>query len=207
MTTMTEELPEFQIFSILREGEADAIGPYSQNQIVELLNQGDVKATDLVYYEGWGKWQPLEEVFDLHQYLVGELSDGQDPATVADVYGALSKELKDEPIYYIAIQERVPLSLKRPEAVVLTESRFCLVHQRRSGLEVDTFYWESVANVTGAMTSGNAMGTLIVITRDSLRMEIPRIPADQLNRVNIISAEILQATHQHEAEGELIYEQ
>ena len=62
--TIHEDLPEYQNFSILRREEKEAIGPFSQNQIVELLYEGAVRADDLVYYTDSGKWQPLHQVFE-----------------------------------------------------------------------------------------------------------------------------------------------
>ena len=46
---ISEELPEHQIFHILKQGAEEAIGPYSQIQIGQLLNEGQIEASDYVY--------------------------------------------------------------------------------------------------------------------------------------------------------------
>ena len=66
---ISEELPEHQIFHILKQWGQESIGPYSQIQIGQLLNEGQIEASDYVYYPELSGWEPLSRVFELHQQL------------------------------------------------------------------------------------------------------------------------------------------
>lgn len=192
MNELQEELPEYQIFTILRQGERDPIGPYSQNQIVSLLNNGEICDADLVYYDGIGEWRPLGEVFELHQTIANYVDEGQDREIVADVFGALSEMLTDrEPIYYIAVQEWPALKLRKPDSVALTERTLYIVHHRRGVLEVEPYPWDKVFNVSAKLRPGDPSGTLSILLQNASRVEVERIPRAQLTRAEQIAAEIL----------------
>jgi hypothetical protein len=40
------ELPEYQIFHVLRDGDSEPCGPYSQDQLLLLLNANSVSRSD-----------------------------------------------------------------------------------------------------------------------------------------------------------------
>ena len=61
-------------------------GPYDQDQLLSLLNEGHLSRRDLVYYEGLGEWKPLDEVFEVEEALMHFMDEGQEPEVVADVY-------------------------------------------------------------------------------------------------------------------------
>ena len=79
---ISEELPEHQIFHILKQGEQESIGPFSQVQIGQLLNSGQIKASDYVYYPELSGWETLSQVFELHQKLNSFGDEGQEPHIV-----------------------------------------------------------------------------------------------------------------------------
>lgn len=194
MNELLEELPEYQIFTILRQGEKDPIGPYSQNQIVALLNQGKIRPVDLVYYDGIGEWRPLSEVFDLHQTIANFVDEGQDQEIVSDVFGALSEMLAEsEPIYYIAVQEWPSLKLRKPDSVALTEAAVYVIHHRKGTLEVEPYPWDKIFSVTGRVRVGENDGTLAILLQNATRIEVERVPRPQLARAEKIAAEILGA--------------
>ncbi len=183
--TTTAELPEYQIFSILRTGEEDPIGPYSQNQIVQLLNDGDVLASDLVYYEALGDWKPLGEVFDLHQAIANFEDDGQDKALVAQVFAQLSDfTAEGEEIYYIAVQDKPAIRLKGPAVVTATDQRLCVAHQKLNGkLDFDVYYWTDIHIATARRKLGEHLGVFSILLRSGERIEIDRIPEVQLGKL------------------------
>jgi len=189
---MQEELPEYQIFSILRKGEQDPIGPYSQNQIVALLNDGQIQSDDLVYYDDIGEWKPLREVFEVHQTLANHLDEGQDERIVSDVFGALSDLLSDrEPIYYIAVQERTGLNFRKPDSVVLSDGALYVVHYRRGSFEVEPYPWERIHSANARIREEDSLGTFVLLLHDAERVEVERLPRKQLARVTEIATEIL----------------
>jgi len=100
------ELPEYQIFSILRQGEEEPIGPYSQNQIVRLLNEGTIRPFDLIFYEDLGAWKPIRDVFEIHEGISNFVDEGQDKALVGEVFRGVQQLFGEtEHVYYIAVQE------------------------------------------------------------------------------------------------------
>lgn len=194
MNELPEELPEYQIFTILRQGEKDPFGPFSQNQIVELLNRGEIRDVDLVYYDGIGEWRPLSEVFELHQTIGNFVDEGQDREIVSDVFGALSAMLAErEAIYYIAVQEWPPLKLRKPDSVALTDGALYVVHHRRGTLEVEPYPWDRVFSVTARHRVGENDGTLSILLQNATRIELERVPRPQLLRAEEIAGEMLKA--------------
>ena len=186
------ELPEYQIFSILRRGEEDPIGPYSQNEIVNLLNKGDVKSHDLVFYEGLGEWEPLREVFAIHEGIANFEDDGQDRQVLGDIFLEMSGIATDhEEVYYIAVQDKPALRLKGPDAVILTSFRLCIGRQKLTGKrDFDMYYWEDVHNTTSKITAGDEVGAFSILLRVGERIEIPRIPRRQLLRLAELAREM-----------------
>ena len=186
------ELPEYQVFTILRKGEESPIGPYSQNQIVELLNEGKVRQDDLIYYEGLGDWQPLGSVFAIHEGIANFEDDGQDRELVGEVFLQLSDLVtEDEEVYYIAIQDKPGLRIKGPDAIAVTSIRLCIAHQKLNGKrEFDMYYWDEVHNTTPKLVAGEEVGTFSVLLRAGERIEIPRLPRRQLQRVAELSREM-----------------
>lgn len=186
------ELPEYQIFSILRSGEDDPIGPYSQKEIVSLLNQGRVQQNDLVFYEGLGEWEPLRNVFAIHEGIANFEDDGQDRQMLGDVFLDMSKVATDhEEVYYIALQDKQALRLKGPEAVIITSFRLCIARPKLTGKrEFDMYYWEDVHNTASKITAGEEVGTFSILLRVGERIEIPRIPRRQLQRVAELAREM-----------------
>jgi hypothetical protein len=192
MTTSKEELPEYQIFSILRRGEKEPIGPFSQNQIVDLLNDGEIQAEDLVYYDDIGEWRPLRDVFELHQAIANHTDDGQDQEIVSDVFGALSEMLTDqEPLFYIAVQERPAIAFRKPDAIALSQAALYVVHQRRGSLEVEPYPWDKIYNLVGRIGDQDAAGTMVILMQNASRVEIERIPRKQLRRAEEIASDLL----------------
>ena len=191
------ELPEYQIFSILRKGEEEPIGPYSQNEIIELLNGGYVDKHDLVYYESLGEWRSLGDVFNIHEAIANFEDDGQDAKVVANVFMEVSQIVEeDENIYYIAVQEKPALRLTSPDAIVITDLRLCHVHHKLTGKrDIDIYFWEDVHNTVAKTSANESTGTFSLLLNTSERIEVQRIPKDQLQRISQLSRE-LRATEE-----------
>lgn len=183
--TTTTDLPEYQIFSILRGGEEDPIGPYSQNQIVDLLNDGDILSSDLVYYEGLENWQPIGEVFELHEGISNFEDEGQDKELVGQVFAELTEvTAKDEEIYYIAVQDKPPIRLKGPAVIAVTDRRVCIAHQKLNGsLSFDIYYWSDIHQAGVRQDAGEELGAYTILLRSGERIEVDRIPNSQLEKL------------------------
>tara|TARA_R110002096_G_scaffold114770_1_gene248772 strand:+ start:15919 stop:16521 length:603 start_codon:yes stop_codon:yes gene_type:complete len=184
MSTKTD-LPEYQIFSILRGGEEDPIGPYSQDQIVNLLNDGDILSSDLVYFDGLEDWKPLGEVFELHEGISNFEDEGQDRSLVGQVFADLSDvTAKDEEIYYIAVQDKPPIRLKGPAVIAVTDRRVCIAHQKLNGsLSFDIYYWSDIHLASVRIKGREHLRVFSILLRSGERIEIDRIPVPQLEKL------------------------
>jgi len=116
-----EEAPEL-LFSILRRGERDPIGPFSEADLLKLFNDGQVVHEDLVYYEGIGEWKPIHEVFEVQEQISHFVDDGQDTQKVGIAFREVSNVVgAGESIYYIAVQARAGLLSKTKQCVIITD--------------------------------------------------------------------------------------
>ena len=98
------EEPAPMAFSILRQGAIEPGGPYSEQQILLMLQEKKISKKDYVFYQGMRDWRPLEEVFEIHEKFNHMLEDGQDRFKVAEAYSEVSNVLmNNEDIYYVAI--------------------------------------------------------------------------------------------------------
>ncbi len=179
------ELPEHQIFSILRRGEEDPIGPYSDDQLVGLLNEGQVRDTDMVFYDGLDDWKLIRDVFDLHQGIANFEDDGQDQTLVAQVFSVLSEHLDPgEEIYYIAVQDKPTIRLKGPNAIAITEQRVCIASRKLNGrLQFKDFLWSEIHVASARRKIGEKLGVFSVLLRSGERFEVDRISDLQLNKL------------------------
>src|SRR5690554_5222932 len=92
-------------FSILKRGERDPKGPYTQDGLLSLLNEGEVALNDFVYYDGIGEWKPIHEVFEVQEQITHFVDDGQDTQRVGVAFREVSNVVgSGESIYYIAVQ-------------------------------------------------------------------------------------------------------
>lgn len=199
MSANSEELPEHQIFHILRADDQESIGPFSQKQLLELLKQKDIGHADLVYYPELTDWTPLSEVFDFHQGVANFSDDGQDPIVVAQSFEFIDNRSEpDEEIYYIAVQNFPALSLtasvklRSPRSVVLTSWRICVLKPKLMGnTEFDEFLLDQIESAEASYATGARDGSFTITPRFDDAEEVDQIPIEQLKRLDIIAEELL----------------
>ncbi len=198
-TNESIELPEYQIFHILRRGQQEPIGPYSQDQLVSLLNDGHIHASDYVYYPELAGWKPMSQVFEMHERITNFADDGQDPQVVADSFATVNSHLLDnEQIYYVAVQQQPALSLTAavrltsPKSVVVTSHRICVLNPKLIG-DVD-FTDYPLEQVNGGIkrlpSSDSDAGIFNIVLKSGEWVEIDKIPAYQLDRLEQLVSEI-----------------
>ncbi|MDF1751315.1 MAG: DUF4339 domain-containing protein [Verrucomicrobiales bacterium] len=194
------ELPEHQIFHILRNGEQEPIGPFSQNELVHLLNENQIRPSDFVYYPEMKGWKPMSQVFDLHQKVSNFGDEGQDPHIVSESFNYLvARDEPGEEIYYIAVQELPALSLtaavrlSAPKSVLLTNCRFCILNPKLMGdIEFKEYPLEQIVNGIKKLKPGKTTGIFNIVLKNGDWIEVDKIPLDQLDRLEELSAEILE---------------
>ncbi|RFC47113.1 MAG: hypothetical protein DVB23_001298 [Verrucomicrobia bacterium] len=185
------ELPEYQIFSILRQGEEEPIGPYSQNQIVRLLNEEVIHPSDLIYYEDLGHWKQIREVFEIHEGISNFVDEGQDKVIVGEVFRAVQQLFGgSEQVFYIAVQEKGPIHLGPVTAVALTASRLLIANHKAGKLEMEAHLWPSVASARLNRKAGQALGSFQVELYSGSPLTVERIPQIQLERLEQVANEM-----------------
>ena len=178
------------VFSVLRKDAEAPIGPYTQEDILHMLQEGDLDTHDKVYYEGMEDWAAIDEVFEVQQQISHFVDDGQDRAKVAEVFEEVSEVLANgEDIYYVAIQERTGLLHKNKVAVIPTNKRLLLLHDKRQGYELESQRWESISN-TLMKDEGNGLATFSVLLQMEKRIDIPHLPLAQVQRLFKLSQEL-----------------
>ncbi|MDF1811425.1 MAG: GYF domain-containing protein [Verrucomicrobiales bacterium] len=195
----SEELPEHQIFHILRNGEQEPIGPYSQNQLVELLNTKQIKSSDFVYYPELKGWKPMSQVFDFHQQVSNFGDEGQDPHVVTECFNFInSRSEPEEEIYYIAVQELPALSLTAavrltsPRSMIITNHRFCILNPKLMGaIDFDEYPLDQIVSGIKKIKTGKSTGIFNIVLKNGDWVEIDKIPLDQLAKLEQLSKELL----------------
>lgn len=183
------DAPEIQ-FSVMRRGEETAEGPFNIDEIFTLLSEDKLSRQDFVFYEEMEDWQPIEEVFDIQEQLSHFVDDGQDRTKVAEVFQEVSSMLAGgEDIYYIAVQEKTGLLTKHKTALAVTNKRLFNLHEKRSGLELETQRWDAVSN-TLMKDEGNGLATFSILLDRKERLDIPHLPMAQVKRLFQLAQEL-----------------
>ncbi len=165
-------------------------GPYTQDQVLGLLQEGRLSKRDLIYYDGLGQWKPLEEVFEIEEQLSHFMDEGQDPETVAEIYRHLEPMLgHDEQIFYIGHQ-RKKMMRQRPDVAVITNKRLLIQRQTLTGSTIEDVQWRNVMSVQ--MREG-LMGTnFSVLDSNDHVIEVEDIPREQIAHLCQLSQEMRQ---------------
>jgi hypothetical protein len=178
------------LFSILKRGERDPLGPYSDEDLLALLNAEQISIHDYVYYDGIGEWKPLHEVFEVQEQITHFVDDGQDTQRVGIAFREVSNVVgKGESIYYIAVQAKVGLLSKTKQCVILTDRHLFLMTENRKGYELEAHPWKAVTN-TLMRDEGKGLGTFSILLGGERRTDIAHIPLKQVHRLFQLSQEM-----------------
>ncbi|MCB1207596.1 MAG: PH domain-containing protein [Verrucomicrobiae bacterium] len=178
------------MFSILKRGERDPWGPYSQDDLLALLNGDKISIHDYVYYDGIGEWKPIHEVFDVQEEITHFIDDGQDTQRVGIAFREVSNVVgPGESIYYIAVQAKVGLLSKTKQCVIVTDRHLFILTETRKGYELEAHPWKSITN-TLMRDEGKGLGTFSILLGGERRTDIPHIPLKQVQRLFQLSQEM-----------------
>ncbi|MEX2580197.1 MAG: hypothetical protein WD342_14150 [Verrucomicrobiales bacterium] len=188
-TAEADETAEIQ-FSVLKRGSRDPQGPYTEQDLLSLLNNGDLAVEDLVYFDGIDEWKPIYEVFDIQEQISHFVDDGQDTEKVGVAFREVSNVVGDEEsIYYIAVQEKVGLLSKTKQCVILTDRHIFLMHDKRGGYELEAHPWKTVTN-TLMRDEGRGLRTFSILLGVNQRVDVAHIPLKQVKRLFQLSQEM-----------------
>jgi Bacterial PH domain/GYF domain 2 len=179
--------PPTQIGFLVYHGDKEC-GPYSQSQLLDLLQRGEIGRKDLVFYDGLIDWKPLEDVFEIEEQLSHFMNEGQDAGVVAELYKHLEPMLgHDEQVYYIGHQ-RKKLMRQRPDAAVITNRRLIILRHTLTGTTLEDCQWRNVLSVH---LKENLMGTTFsVLDRNDHLVEIEDVPKEQIARLCQLAQEM-----------------
>jgi hypothetical protein len=185
-----EEAAPGILFSILRRGERDPIGPFNEADLLKLFNDGQVGQEDMVYYDGIGEWKPIHEVFEVQEQISHFVDDGQDTQKVGIAFREVSNVVgAGESIYYIAVQAKAGLLSKTKQCVIITDRHLFLMTDKRVGYELEAHPWKAVTN-TLMRDEGRGLGTFSILLGGEKRTDVCHIPLKQVQRLFQLSQEM-----------------
>ena len=178
------------LFSILKRGERDPRGPYTEEDLLALLNADEIGINDFVYYDGIGEWKPIHEVFEIQEQITHFVDDGQDTQRVGIAFREVSNIVgQGESIYYIAVQAKAGLLSKTKQCVILTDRHLFIMTENRKGYELEAHPWKAVTN-TLMRDEGKGLGTFSLLLGGERRTDIAHIPLKQVHRLFQLSQEM-----------------
>lgn len=177
-------------FSVVKLGQQTPVGPYNQDDILAMLQNGALERQDLVYYDGMADWAAIEDVFDIHEEITHFIDDDQDQAAVAQSFREVTPILaSEESIFYIATQKRSGLLSRTKSCVVLTNNRVIVLKIKKSGSELESHKWASVGDIS-MKDEGNGLGTYSASMHQGKGFEVSHIPLPQVQRLVQLSQEM-----------------
>lgn len=177
-------------FSILRQGSTEPGGPYSEDQILHMLNEHLITKKDYVYFQGLSDWRPLEDVFEIHEKINHFIDDGQDKYKLGEAFREVNNVLTpNEEIYYIAVQNRVGILTKTRQCVIITNKHLYHLTEKRVGYELEAHNWSSISN-TKMQDDKKDAGTFSFLINNERRVDVPSIPMTQVRRLFELSCEM-----------------
>lgn len=193
------DLPERQIYYLLKKGERDPIGPYGESELVELLNQGEIEASDYIYHPELSGWTPLSQVFNIGQRINHFGEEGQDPQVTMDSFTYVTeRSVPDEEILYIAVQHLPALSLTAavkltsPKSLVITNQRICVVAPRLMGaIDFHEYPLTDIDRVTTDRSGKTSKGTCNLILNSGESLDLDKIPVEQLAKIEELAGKLL----------------
>ena len=192
-TAEAQEQPIAIQFSILKRGETDSHGPFSEHDILNQLNSGEITSEDMVFYEGLGEWKPIGEVFEIQEQISHFVDDGQDTQKVAIAFREVSNIVgSEEDIFYIAVQSKAGILSKTKQCVIITDTHVFILHEKRVGYELEAHLWKTVTN-TLMRDEGRGLGTFSILLGGEKRVDVCHIPLKQVQRLFQLSQEIKQS--------------
>ena len=187
----TTDSPEVA-FSVLKKGTRDPIGPLSEEDLLGLMNDGEISTDDMVFYEGLGEWKPISEVFDVQEQISHFVDDGQDTAKVAAAFREVTDVVgESEDVYYIAVQEKAGILSKTKQCVIITDAHIFILHEKRVGYELEAHLWKTITN-TLMRDEGKGLGTFSILLGGEKRVDVCHIPLKQVQRLFQLSQEMKQ---------------
>ena len=177
-------------FSILRQGATEAGGPYTEDQILLMLQEDQISKKDYVFFEGMRDWRRLEDVFEIHEKINHIVDDGQDKYKLGEAFREVSNVLTTgEEIYYIAIQQKAGVLTKTRQCVIITNKHLYHLTEKRVGYELEAHNWDGISN-TKMHDDKKEVGTFSYLIGNERRVDVANIPMTQVKRLFELSRDL-----------------
>ncbi|AOD13662.1 PH domain-containing protein [Xanthomonas fragariae] len=129
------------------------------------------------------------------------LTDEQDSAAVGKILPKVTELLtRDEQVEYIAVQKKMVMNLS-PDAVVLTNRRFIVVHPKPFGMTFWDFPWRDVLNVH--MSEQMLGATIMCRTTQGSYASIDSLPKKQARRVYAYAQQVEEPAYEKRQQLEI----
>ena len=179
-------------FFVLKRGSKEPEGPFSDEDLVIMMNTGELSIFDFVFHEGLGEWKPIDEVFEVHEQISHFVDDGQDTEKVALAFREVGNVVgNSEDIYYVAVQAKAGLLSKTMQCVIITDKHVFIMHEKRVGFELEAHLWKDITN-TLMRDEGKGLGTYSILLGAEKRIDVLHLPLKQVQRLFQLSQEMKQ---------------
>ncbi|MFA0922881.1 PH domain-containing protein [Xanthomonas fragariae] len=129
------------------------------------------------------------------------LTDEQDSVAVGKILPKVSELLtRDEQVEYIAVQKKMMMNLS-PDAVVLTNRRFIVVHPKLFGMTFRDFPWREVLDVH--MSEQMLGATIMCRTTQGSYASIDSLPKKQARRVYAYAQQVEESAYEKRQQLEI----
>lgn len=177
-------------FSILRRGATEPGGPYSEEQILKMLQEDTISRKDFVYFDGLTDWRPIEDVFEIEETINHLVDDGQNPDEAAAAFREVNLVTDEsEEVYYIAIQARAGLLTKTKQCLVVTDRFLYHLTEKNAGYELEAHDWSDISN-SKMQDNQKELGTFSFTINQDRRVDVPHLPMPQVKRLFELACEM-----------------
>ena len=171
--------------------DAQQHGPYEEEDILHLLQDGYLDKEDLVFYEGMEDWAPLESVFVIQEAFSNFEDDGQDEDAMFSTYNrACDVCSPGETIFYIALQNK-RFSKSKPDGLVATDRRLILIRHKLASIELSDFLWSDISSIKMRDTKGGSAISFLHSVEG--RIEVEDIPREQVLKLFQLGQELRES--------------
>lgn len=179
-------------FFVLKRGSKEPKGPFSDKDLVIMMNEGELSISDFVFHEGLGEWKSIGEVFEVEEQISHFVDDGQDTEKVALAFREVGNVVgNSEDIYYVAVQAKAGLLSKTMQCVIITDKHVFIMHEKRVGFELVAHLWKDITN-TLMRDEGKGLGTYSILLGAEKRIDVLHLPLKQVQRLFQLSQEMKQ---------------
>lgn len=177
-------------FSILRRGATEPGGPYSEEQILKMLQEDTISRKDFVYFDGMTDWRPIEDVFEIEETINHLIDDGQNPEEAAEAFREVNLVTDEsEEVYYIAIQARTGILTKTKQCLIVTDRFLYHLTEKDVGYELEAHDWAHISN-SKMQDNQKELGTFSFTLNQDRRVDVPHLPMSQVKRLFELACEM-----------------